>query len=55
MSQMTQQEAWGEFAEMVSIECGEFYFNEFGRLPTDEEQEKFWEEYLEGDIRVGEE
>lgn len=50
-----KDQMWGEFCEMIDIECGEYYFNNFGRMPTEEEQQEFFEEYMEGDIRRGEE
>ena len=53
MSNHSLQESWAEFREQIDIECGEYFFNEHGRLPTEDEQNLFFEDYLEGDVRVG--
>lgn len=55
MSQPSKEAAMAEFRENVDIECAEYYLNAEGRFPSQVEMDSFFEEYMDGDIRRGEE
>lgn len=55
MSEPCREELMADFTDHVNTECAEHYLKEFGRLPTPQEQEWFFDEYMEGDLRIGEE
>lgn len=55
MSKPSRGETMAEFRERINILCLKYFKSEFDRVPTDEEEEEFFEDYLEGDYRTGEE
>lgn len=55
MSTPSQEEEFYTFRDDFIYEFKKGYLEHCGSMPSDDECDEAWEEYLEGDVRIGEE